>query len=97
MADIDKTLAERGKRYGHFTEQFRVAQDIKGVMQESHNWSNLPPYMREALDMMAHKMSRILCGDSLHRDNWHDLVGYAKLIDDHLAILQSTGQMDDDL
>jgi hypothetical protein len=41
----------------------------------------LEPDMAEALDMIVHKMSRLVNGDCYHRDSWHDIMGYAKLID----------------
>jgi len=34
---------------------------------------------REALEMIAHKIGRILNGDPNYADSWHDIAGYAKL------------------
>lgn len=39
----------------------------------------------EALEVIASKISRMLTGDPQYRDNWHDIVGYAKLVDDRMA------------
>lgn len=87
LPDIDVTLAERGSRYGSFTEHARVTQNIKTAMVDSPNGSNmrLGPDQREALEMIAHKIGRILCGDPDYHDSWHDIVGYAKLVADRLA------------
>lgn len=82
--DIDATLAERGTRYGDFTEHARVTQAIKAAMADSPNWATLAPDMREALEMIAHKAGRILNGDPAYHDSWHDIVGYTKLVADRL-------------
>lgn len=83
--DISTTLAERGSRYGSFTEHARITQAIKAAMADSPNWAELAPDQREALEMLAHKAGRILNGDPNYHDSWHDIVGYAKLVADRLA------------
>jgi hypothetical protein len=40
----------------------------------------LAPDQREALEMMQHKIARILNGDATYLDNWVDLVGYLQLV-----------------
>ena len=84
MADIEATLEERGNRYGSFTEHARITQNLKHVMHGSQNWNALPDDMREALEMNAHKIGRILCGDYNYHDSWHDIIGYTKLVADRL-------------
>lgn len=83
-SDIHATLAERGSRYGDFREQARVSQAIKTAYRDSDNWDKLDPYQREALEMNAHKVARILCGDPNYDDSWRDLVGYHQLVLDRL-------------
>jgi hypothetical protein len=39
---------------------------------------------REALDMIAHKIGRILNGDPDYSDSWRDIAGYATLVADRL-------------
>lgn len=85
MSNIQDTLAERGGRYGTFIDNARVSQDLKAVMRNAPNWDSLAPDQKEALDMFASKISRALTGDMTYRDNWHDLVGFAKLVDDRMA------------
>jgi hypothetical protein len=41
--------------------------------------------MKEALDMVAHKIGRILNGDPTYTDSWHDIAGYSKLVEDELS------------
>jgi hypothetical protein len=81
--DIQATLAERGSRYGKFVDHAECTQALKRVMVD-HNVSRLDPDMIEALDMIAHKIGRILKGDPNYADSWHDIAGYASLVDQRL-------------
>jgi len=77
--DIETTLAERGKRYGNFKDHARITQSIKVAMNNG-GWDDLSPDKKEALEMIAHKIGRILAGDPEYHDNWHDISGYATLV-----------------
>lgn len=94
---IENTLAERGNRYGDFTDHARLCQDLKDVMktfavvQNTPNsvavhfpWGDLPATHKQALEVIADKIARILSGDPNYADNWHDIQGYAKLVEDRL-------------
>ena len=83
---IEKTLEDRGSKYGKFDEHARITQNIKAAMVSSPNWPDLPPDMLEALEMIAHKIGRILNGDPNYHDSWHDIIGYTKLVADRLEI-----------
>lgn len=85
LAGIDATLAERGNRYGSFVTHAEITQGLKYTMQRSPQWEGLQADQKEALEMVAHKIGRILNGDPNYHDSWHDLVGYAKLVADRLA------------
>jgi hypothetical protein len=84
VPDIASTLAERGTRYGDFSEHARITQNIKRAMADSPNWGALPDPMKESLEMLAHKVGRILNGGPHYHDSWHDIGGYAKLVADTL-------------
>ena len=82
MTDVNTVLAERGKRYGEFKNHAEIAQTLKSVMQTSGNanWDQLSNDQREALEMIQHKIARILNGDPNYADNWIDIAGYATLV-----------------
>ena len=82
--NIDATLAERGNRYGSFAEHARITQALKAAMVDSPNWASLSADKREALEMVQHKIGRILNGDPEYHDSWHDIIGYTKLVADTL-------------
>ncbi len=78
---VDTTIEERESLNGSFVEQSAFAQNLKLFFQESKNWESLPSYMKESLEMTATKISRILNGDPTHADSWHDIQGYARLVE----------------
>lgn len=82
---IESTLEERGNRYGSFEHHAAIAQDLQQVMQRENGWLLLASDQRQALTVIADKIARMLNGDPTYRDNWHDIVGYAKLVDDRMA------------
>lgn len=82
---LDATLAARGINYGTFASRSRVAQAIKAAMADSDKWERLAPDQRESLEMIAHKISRIVNGNPDHHDSWHDIAGYAQLVADRIA------------
>jgi len=82
--NIETTLAERETRYGSFDEHARITQAIKRAMVDSRNWNGLSASMKESLEMVAHKIGRILNGDPNYHDSWHDIIGYTKLVADTL-------------
>ena len=87
---VENTLAERGKRYGDFSDHAEVCQQLQNVMRSSrtssqkHGWDRLSDVQKQALTVIADKIARILTGDPDYDDNWHDIQGYAKLVEDRL-------------
>ena len=79
---LGATLAERGSRYGDFTTQAALTQGVLEIWQAAPGWAKLDPVKRAALFYFADKVSRALNGDPNYRDNWHDIAGYAKLVED---------------
>ena len=76
----DQVLSERGSRYGIFAEHARITQSLKDLFQNESNWSKLEADQKEALEMVAHKIGRILNGDPNYDDSWVDIAGYASLV-----------------
>lgn len=82
--DIESLVTERGNRYGKFADGAKIMRSLKGVMHDTDGWSRLTDSQREVLDMIQHKIGRILNGDPAYDDNWKDIAGYSKLIADEL-------------
>lgn len=97
---IEKTLQERGSRYGDFSDHARIAQELQDAMRNFDKptqpdesgrfmfyrpWDALEPIQKQALTVIADKIARILSGDPNYADNWHDIQGCAKLVEDRLS------------
>ena len=78
MSDIESTLAERGARYGEFHTHAEISQSLKKIVLAERKL--LEPYQREALEMICHKLARIVNGDPNYADSWLDIAGYAQLV-----------------
>lgn len=80
---VDKTLEERGARYGRFEEHAAIAQSIQEAFRvRPERWDKLPPVLKQGLTTIADKIARMLNGDHMYEDNIHDIIGYAKLMED---------------
>jgi hypothetical protein len=58
-------------------------------MQGGKNWNELDDIQREALQMIASKIARILSGNHAEIDHWKDIAGYANLAVREIARLNS--------
>lgn len=79
---VQDTLNDRASRYGDIETLMTLSQNIQQAMRGSKNWWELVPAQREALQMIASKIARILNGDPNYKDNWHDIQGYARLAEE---------------
>jgi phage terminase large subunit-like protein len=82
--EVSKTLSARAKTHGDYYTRAKIVQTLKDVFAHSQNWDELPDDMKQSLDMIADKISRILHGDYNFADTWHDISGYARLVEDRL-------------
>lgn len=89
---ITATLASRGSQYGKFDNHAEITQTLKRAsadfVQRVHGKTieqHLTPDQKEALDMIYHKIGRVLNGNPDLADSWHDMAGYATLVDKRLC------------
>lgn len=79
---VEKTLEERGSRYGSFEQHSIITQAIKEGMRIFPNrWDNMPPIVKQCFEVIADKMARAINGDEFYVDNYHDIAGYATLVE----------------
>jgi hypothetical protein len=96
--ELQDILDKRGSVYGDFRRNGDVSQALKDVMHGTENWKYMSNAQREALDMVALKISRILTGDPRYIDNWVDGAGYMQRIaqiideDDREALIKTRGE-----
>jgi hypothetical protein len=84
--DLVNILTERGNRYGKFTGHAEITQMLKTVVNVglTKRGKTLASDQQEALDMILHKIGRIVNGDPDYADSWVDIAGYSKLVADRL-------------
>ena len=74
---VESILKERQKTHGEFSTHAKISQDLKLILRD--NDGELSDVQKEALDMILHKVARILNGNPNHKDHWDDIAGYATL------------------
>lgn len=81
MTKLNETLKERGSRYGSFKTHADIACQLKAKIHSTDGWYRCSNVQRQALDVIADKIARMLNGDPDYIDNWHDIAGYATLVE----------------
>lgn len=79
MTDLATTLSERGKTHGEYLDHADITQRIKDVIRSGKTYGETSAHERETLDMIAHKIGRVVSGNPHFPDHWHDIAGYARL------------------
>jgi hypothetical protein len=82
--NVQDTLNERQHTHGDFTDNARVMQELKFTLRSEPGWLGLTSVQREALEMICHKIGRIVTGNSDEPDHWLDIEGYARLVRERL-------------
>ena len=90
MMNSKQLTEERGKTHGSFATNAIISQGIKDFMRMQSGWHRLTFVQREALDVQALKISRILSGQSFFADHWADIGGYAELALQEIHNIQET-------
>ena len=81
---IENVISDRGANYGRFEDGAEIMQQLKLIAHTSQGWERMKPIQREGMDMILHKIGRILNGDPSYVDSWSDIESYSKLVSDLL-------------
>jgi len=76
---VEKTLKERSKTHGQFEYQAALSQALKNDCV-CEAYYEMPSYQREAIEMILHKIARIITGNNNFVDSWRDISGYSTLV-----------------
>lgn len=79
VQSIFDLIEDRGRTHGNFASNAYASQSIKDVLRSANGWSALSLRQKEALEMIALEMSRIVSGNPNEPDHWDDIAGYARL------------------
>ena len=79
---VETMLTEREKTHGNFRDHARCTRRLKAVLRDELEIVGNPITMEqeEALDMIFHKIGRIVAGNANFVDHWDDLAGYSTLV-----------------
>lgn len=79
---VETMLSEREKTHGNFRDHARCTRRLKAVLRDELEIVGNPITMEqeEALDMIFHKIGRIVAGDANFVDHWDDMAGYSTLV-----------------
>lgn len=77
QASITDTLNERQSTYGDFKDVANTTQYLLQMLSTDA----MSDVQLEALHMICSKLARIAHGDPNYKDNWHDIAGYATLVE----------------
>ena len=86
-SNTEEIIYTREQSYGKFSSGAVVMQELKAIVRNHLSYN--PAYeampighkavFDEGLEMVLHKIGRIVNGDLYHEDSWQDIAGYAKL------------------
>lgn len=77
---VQKILEERGQTHGDFKCNAHTIQSMKETLRYGTSWDKLSFEQKESLEMIVHKIGRIVNGNPNEKDHWNDLIGYATLV-----------------
>lgn len=81
--EVNDILKQRSTTHGDFTTGAAISQDLADCMRSKPGWNSLSDVQKEALEMAAHKIARILNGNPNFAEHWVDLAGYSTLAARH--------------
>ena len=82
--NIKDTLDTRHGSHGSFKENGRVTMALIAQLKSGPSWHSMSTDQQLAAIFIAHKLARITCGNSNFPDHWHDIAGYATLVEESL-------------
>lgn len=88
---VDGTLKTRHNTHGDYQLQSLVSMNILRMMKMATGYYSLSSAAEEALILIAVKIGRILTGNANEPDHWHDIAGYATLVENILNGKQANG------
>jgi len=83
---VEETINARAQDYGRFKDSAALMQSIKRLLADhaARHDKTFADDQWEALEMIVHKIGRIVNGNPDKVDSWVDIAGYATLVADRL-------------
>lgn len=86
---IEDTLKEREQQHGSFETHAAIEVSLMRIVNASDSLFALSNVQRVGLHMIMHKIARILNNGYSHTDSWHDIAGYATLVEQYMLKIEA--------
>lgn len=96
MANVNDTLEQRKNVHGNYAVSAQMKDDILYRLQTTPNFDDMDAVGRTTLRMIVEKIGRIMYGDWSFVDHWHDIAGYATLMQNHCEDLHDAKSFNKD-
>ena len=84
VKNMPHILTERGSTHGNFSESSVFNQAMLDLFRNTKNWNDMPAMHKESIEMIMHKIGRIVFGNFNFKDHWVDIAGYATLVENEI-------------
>lgn len=81
LPGLEATLRERNARYGDWPDQAQIIEDMVAALEVWPGWKRMKAYQREGIRHIVDKIARSVSGDPNYIDHWHDMAGYASVVE----------------
>lgn len=81
---IETTLALREEVHGDFRDNALATQTCMEALMNCPSWHKMSAVAKTSTFLIIQKLSRACSGNPDFEDHWHDIQGYAKLVEDNL-------------
>lgn len=81
---VEATLQRRATKYGAYKDISRVTQYLYEGMRKEASWDKMTDAEKVSSFFICNKLARVVVGDPHYTDNWHDIAGYAELVEREL-------------
>lgn len=89
LSKVGDTLNIRELTHGSYIDNSALSEALldlcKGKLVDT-NFEAMSSDQKYSITMFCYKMARILVGNPNHSDSWHDIAGYATLVDNRLKL-----------
>ena len=82
--NVIETIKARHATHGNYADQSRLFVSLTEVLLNDPGWQMLSDEQKLAMMMFCVKMSRIMSGNPNVADHWHDIAGYAALVENKI-------------
>lgn len=78
---VEDTLKQRNNVHGNYARSAGVKDKVLEEFSKTDNWKKLGAEGRQTVRMIVEKLGRVMYGDCFFPDHWHDIAGYATLME----------------